>query len=63
MFVESNEFVVMLNGWVVFSGIIEAGDGDGNRKELGKGEGDIGRDTLGCRRDEETELRGMYIFF
>ena len=40
MFVELNEFVLVLNGLVIFARIIEAVNGNGNREELGSGRGD-----------------------
>ena len=51
----------VLDGSDIFAGIIEAEGGDGNGEELGCGEESIGRDALGCRRDEE---RGReYVYF
>ena len=51
MFVEPDEFVIVLDGLVAFAGVIEAGDGDGDRKEVASGNGGIGRVAV-CIRDE-----------
>ena len=57
LFIEPNEFILRLDGLVICAGIIEAMDGDGNRKELESGKGNIGRArlyALETRREVET---------
>lgn len=49
----------MLNGLVICAGVVEAVDGDGNRKELEGGKGGIGRDILRYMQLRQGESSGV----